>query len=447
VRISVVGLGYVGATHAACMAAAGHDVVAIDVDEARVADLANGRVPFHEPGLEAIFCEGMAAGRLTVVSDLSAAATAALHFVCVGTPQADESGAADLGAVYRSFDALAAVVPPGSVVVGKSTVPVGTARLLRERVRKAGGDIEVAWNPEFLREGDAVADSTAPDRLVFGAETPVGHVALRKAYGSLIARGIPVVETDLETAELAKVAANVMLAARLSTVNALAEVAGAAGAQITDLLAILGMDPRLGSHYLTPGIGYGGSCLPKDLRALEARGADLGVTMPLRLLRAIDDVNVWQRTRTVALVRALLAGARGPGNDAPKTVAALGIAFKAGSDDVRDSPALEIASALASDGLSVRVYDPLAGARAAAADPRLEVCGSALAACEGADITMVLTEAVEFATTDPRQLGDVVRQRQVVDGRRVLDAAAWSRSGWTVHTPDESIPAGGASAG
>jgi UDPglucose 6-dehydrogenase len=439
VRISVVGLGYVGATHAACMAAAGHDVIAIDVDESRVARLSQGQVPFHEPGLEDALCEAIAAGRLTVVADLAAAAAATVHFVCVGTPQADESGAADLGAVNRSFDALAAVVPPASVLVGKSTVPVGTATALRTRAQRTRPDVEVAWNPEFLREGNALADSTSPDRLVFGAAAPAGHAALRAAYAMLIAHGVPVVETDLETAELAKVAGNVMLAARISTVNALAELAGAAGAQTHDLLDILGLDSRLGSHYLTPGIGYGGSCLPKDLRALEARGRELGADVPLRLLRAIDDVNLWQRTRTVELAQSLVHAEHT--SEAPATVAVLGLAFKAGSDDIRDSPALAVAVSLASVGLSVRGYDPLAGGRGLVAEDRLRLCASVQDACKDASLLLVLTEAIEFAALDPVALAGVVRRPQVIDGRRVLDAAVWRDAGWSVHTPADPIPA------
>ena len=429
-RISVLGTGYLGATHAAALARWGHVVVGVDVDRARVARLSRGDAPFHEPGFAALLQDGVRSGRLTFTTDVTAAGCADLHFLCVGTPQLEGGHAADLGALWSVVDALAAVLRPGALVVGKSTVPVGTAELVQQRLDEGATNrvAEVAWNPEFLREGHAVEDSLHPDRLVVGVTSDAAEARLREVYASLLDDGVPLIRTDLQTAELAKASANVMLASRVSVVNLLAEVCEAAGADIERLTEILGLDPRIGPQYLSPGLGFGGGCLPKDLRAFRARATELGVgTTAGLLLGAVDEVNTHQRRRAVDLALALLDG-RPEG----RRVAALGAAFKANSDDVRDSPALAVASALAAHGARVRVYDPEAGANIPDR-PGLTVARSIESACRAADLTMVLTEWPEFADIDPESLGALVGRPVVLDGRLVLEPARWTRAGWSVH--------------
>ena len=429
-RISVVGTGYLGATHAAALASWGHEVVGIDVDRRRVERLARGVAPFHEPGFAGLLCEGVLSGRLTFSTDAAAAARADVHFLCVGTPQVDGGTGADLAALWGAVEALAPRLRPGALVVGKSTVPVGTAALVQERLDTLRGgrpDLEVAWNPEFLREGHAVEDSLRPDRLVLGVSSDAAEALLREVYAPAVRDGVPVVRTDLQTAELAKASANVMLASRISVVNVLAEVCEAASADIERLTEILGLDPRIGPRYLSPGIGFGGGCLPKDLRAFAARAAELGVDAAAGLLQAVDEVNAHQRQRTVDLATSLLDGrARG------RRVAALGAAFKADSDDVRDSPALAVSTALARLGAQVRVYDPEAG-RHVGRCPGLEATDSVESACAGAELTLVLTEWAEFGDLDPAALGKVVARRTVIDGRLVLDPGRWTVAGWRVH--------------
>jgi UDPglucose 6-dehydrogenase len=430
-RISVLGTGYLGATHAACLAADGHDVVGVDTDPARVATLRTGRAPFHEDGLDDLLGEGVRAGRLRFTDDIAEAAAADVHFLCVGTPESDETGRSDLTAVWAAVDALGPLLSGPCLVVGKSTVPVGTAVQVRDRLRAvapAGPRVSVAWNPEFLREGHAVRDSLEPDRLVLGVESDQDEQVLLEVYGGLLARGVPVLGTDLPTAELAKVSANAMLAARVSLVNVLAEVCEVSGADVGDLTEILGTDPRIGSSFLRPGLGYGGGCLPKDTRGLVARACELGVVAPTALLTAVDDVNRRQRRRVADLALSLL-----PGPLRACSVAVLGGAFKAGSDDVRDSPALEVAARVRSCGTRVRIHDPRAGANIRRACPELEVADDVTSACRGADLLLVLTEWPEYAALDPAALGRVVARRTVVDARLVLDPDAWAAAGWDLH--------------
>ena len=427
-QVSVVGTGYLGATHAACLASLGHDVVGVDSDPARVADLSAGRLPFHEPGLDAMLRHGLATGQLRFSTDLDAAAPAEVHFICVGTPQRPGGHDADLSYVWDVIDTLGPRLTRPCLVVGKSTVPVGTAATIAERLREtapAGVGVEVAWNPEFLREGHAVDDSLTPDRLVFGVQSDQADQTLRELYAPLVARGIPVVRTDLATAELAKASANVMLATRVSLMNLLAEVCEAAQADVGDLITILGHDARIGRLFLRPGIGYGGGCLPKDTRAFIARARELGVVESAALLGEVDALNMRQRARTVDLALALLDR---PAREA--TVAVLGAAFKAGSDDVRDSPALDIAVTLHLQGVQVRVYDPAALESARRVRPELTYVTTLQDACRDADLTLVLTEWEEFAGMDPVSLVDIVRRPTVVDGRLVLDADKWRAAGW-----------------
>jgi UDPglucose 6-dehydrogenase len=429
VRISVLGTGYLGATHAAALARWGHDVVGVDVEPHRVEQLARGEAPFHEPGFAELLSDGVRSGRLHFTTDPAAVEQAEVHFLCVGTPQRRGEDGADLAALWTAVETLAPRLQPGSLVVGKSTVPVGTAALVQQHLDEAtpgGRRGEVAWNPEFLREAHAVEDSLRPDRLVFGVASDAAEARLRGVYCQPIADGVAVVRTDLQTAELAKASANVMLASRISVVNVLAEVCEAAEADVEGLTRILGLDPRIGPLYLSPGIGFGGGCLPKDLRAFVSRAAELGVDSASLLLGAVDDVNRHQRQRAVEAATALLDGRpRG------RRVAALGASFKADSDDVRDSPALAVAGALADLGAHVRVYDPQA-LRHLAGQRDLEVCNDVESACEGAELTLVLTEWPEFAALDPAAVGRVVARRVVLDGRLVLDPEAWTRAGWTV---------------
>jgi len=430
VLISVLGTGYLGATHAACLAACGHTVVGVDTDAERVALLRRGRAPFHEPGLDDLLDDGARSGRLHFSDDIDEAVGARVHFLCVGTPQALDGDAADLSALHSVLEALATRLTEPCLVVGKSTVPVGTAAVLREQLHAlapAGEGVSLAWNPEFLREGRAVHDSLEPDRLVFGVESDEDSQLLREVYAELIARGVRVLRTDLPTAELAKVSANAMLAARVSLVNVLAEVCEASGADVADLTEVLGADPRIGSDFLAPGLGYGGGCLPKDTRAFVARARELGVAEPAGLLVAVDEVNIHQRTRTATLAASIADLSRSP------RVAVLGGAFKAGSDDVRDSPALAVAADLYERGARVLVYDPRAGDNIRKAHPELGVVGSVEEAVTGAELVLVLTEWPEFSSLDPVDLGRLVVRRAVIDARLALDADKWRAAGWEFH--------------
>jgi len=426
-RVSVLGTGYLGATHAACLAEAGHDVVGIDRDPHRIRTLAAGRAPFLEDGLEESLRAGLASGRLCFSTDLRDAAGADVHNVCVGTPGQPPDGETDgidLTALEDVMVSLARLLDGPCLVVGRSTVPVGTARRMRDLLRSkapAGDDVLVAWNPEFLREGHAMADSRRPHRLVVGTVDGEGLPALREVYADWLRRDVPFLATDLETAELAKLAANTMLAVRVSTVNVLGEICEAAHADVASLTEIVGRDPRIGREYLQPGPGYGGSCLPKDLRGLLADARDLGLDVAADFLRQADRVNQWQRERTIRLAEELLGGARG------HRVAVLGTAFKAGSDDLRDSPAVDIAARLEEHGAQVVGYDP-----AAAPPDHLAVARTAHEACQDADLVLVLTDWQEFAELDPHEVGRLVRRRQVVDARRCLDHARWEAAGWTV---------------
>ena len=427
-RLSVLGTGYLGATHAACLAAGGHEVVGIDTDASRITALEQGVTPFHEPGLVEVLRAGLAEGRLRFSTHVADAADSDAHFLCVGTPQQPGSHAADLGALWQAVEALAPLLHRPCVVIGKSTVPVGTAARLRDalhRTTPAGGEVHVAWNPEFLREGHAVEDSLHPDRLVLGVESEHAYGVLRDVYARAIAEGVPVVRTDLETAELAKVSANVMLAARISLVNLLAEVCEAASADVADLTRVLGLDKRIGPEFLSPGIGYGGGCLPKDTRAFMARARELGVTESAALLREVDATNMRQRSRTVDLAAQMLDGGL-----AGARVAVLGAAFKAGSDDVRDSPALDVATTLRARGARVVVHDPQALDNVRRTRPQLETADDVEQAVTGTDLVMVLTDWPEYASLDPVSLAGLAAVPRVLDGRLVLDPDKWRAAGW-----------------
>jgi UDPglucose 6-dehydrogenase len=364
-RISVLGTGYLGATHAAAMSALGHHVVGFDVDPVKIDHLRSGNLPFFETGLEELLLRGLESGRLSFTTSVTDLAASELHFICVGTP-ALPSGSPDLTAVGSAIDTLLGVARPGSTVAGRSTVPVGTAARLRDRILPAG--LELSWTPEFLREGCGVADSLNPDRIVVGGVTRRAIDDTLRAFQPIIARGVPVAVTDLATAELAKVAANCFLATRISFINAMAEFCDAAGADVTALERVLGLDPRIGSAYLHAGLGYGGGCLPKDLRGCVARAGELGAADAVSLMTAVEQVNDRARDRLIERATTLAGG-----NLSQTTVAVLGLSFKPDSDDIRDSPALDVAVRLHLAGATVRGFDPQAMGRAKEVPSRVEL--------------------------------------------------------------------------
>ncbi|AFC45924.1 udgA [Mycobacterium intracellulare MOTT-02] len=428
------GTGYLGATHAVGMAALGHDVLGIDIDPGKVAKLAGGDIPFYEPGLRKLLNENLAAGRLRFTTDYDAAADFAdLHFLGVGTPQKKGEYGADLRHVYAVIDELVPRLTSSAVLVGKSTVPVGTAAELNQRaaaLAPRGVDVEIAWNPEFLREGYAVQDTLRPDRIVLGVhqDSVRAEAAVRELYGPLLDAGVPFLVTDLQTAELVKVSANAFLATKISFINAISEVCEAAGADVSLLADALGYDPRIGRQFLNAGLGFGGGCLPKDIRAFMARAGELGADQALTFLREVDSINMRRRTRMVELASAACGGSLLGAN-----VAVLGAAFKPESDDVRDSPALNVAGQLQLNGAAVNVYDPKALDNAQRLFPTLNYAVSVEEACERADAVLVLTEWRQFVELDPDDLADGVRARVIVDGRNCLDTARWQRAGWRVY--------------
>lgn len=428
-RVSVIGCGYLGAVHAAAMADLGHEVIAVDVDAAKVAALSAGQPPFYEPGLPEILNSSLASGRLRFTTDISEVAGSQLHFIAVGTPQSDDSGAADIRFVDAAIDAVLPHLGPADVVVGKSTVPVGTAQRLAEKLLSAGSSATLVWNPEFLREGFAVKDTLSPDRLVFGVAEGVGQSsalsALREVYSAAITAGTPVVETDLATAELVKTAANAFLATKISFINAMSEIAEATGANVTELADAIGYDTRIGRRFLNAGVGFGGGCLPKDIRAFSARAEELGLGSSVAFLDEVDAINLRQRERVIARV---ISDAGGDPVDLK--VAVLGLAFKPHSDDVRDSPALDVARGLAERGALVTAYDPEAMVPAQKRFPELIVAENVQQALLDADIAVLATEWPEFVNLDPRNVGDLMAHKRIVDARNVLDPALWRAAGF-----------------
>jgi UDPglucose 6-dehydrogenase len=428
--VSVIGAGYLGGTHAACVASWGHDVVLVESDAGRLATFRDGRVPFHEPGLGDLVAEQVAAGRLRFTDDISQAAGCDLHFLCVGTPEGRD-GAADLTGLEQAVDALAPYAGSG-LVVGKSTVPVGTVAALQNRPAVRDYGVRIAWNPEFLREGSAVEDTLRPDRLVFGVPDGEEAKELSEVYRPLIDAGVPVVTTSLATAELAKTAANVMLAVRISLVNVLAETCERSGADMGELARVVGLDRRIGPHVLRPGIGYGGGCLPKDSRAFAARAAELGVALAGDVIDVVDRVNRHQPARLLARITDGLGGSL-PG----RRVAVLGASFKGGSDDLRESPAVAVIRLLLDAGADVRVYDPAAGAALGRLEPRVVVTADAESACRDAEAVCVLTDWPEFARLDPVVVRRTVARAWCLDGRQVIDPESWREAGWDVYVMGE----------
>ncbi|MFF3557835.1 UDP-glucose dehydrogenase family protein [Streptomyces tsukubensis] len=432
-KITVIGTGYLGATHAAAMAELGFEVLGLDIVPEKIAMLSAGRVPMYEPGLEELLGRHVAglegsSGRLRFTTSWEeVGAFGDIHFVCVNTPQKHGEYACDMSFVDAAFSSLAPHLTGPALVVGKSTVPVGSAARLAGLLRElAPGEVELAWNPEFLREGFAVADTLHPDRIVVGVESERAEKLLREVYAGPVAEGSPFVVTDFPTAELVKTAANSFLSTKISFINAMAEICEAAGGDVVKLAEAIGHDDRIGKKFLRAGIGFGGGCLPKDIRAFMARAGELGADQALTFLREVDSINMRRRTHMVELAREAVGG-----SFLGKRVAVLGAAFKPDSDDVRDSPALNVAGQIHLQGGQVTVYDPKGMANARVLFPTLGYADSAEAAARGADVVLHLTEWAEFRELDPAELGTVVAGRIILDGRNALDGAAWREAGWT----------------
>jgi UDPglucose 6-dehydrogenase len=428
-RLIVLGLGYLGTTHAACMAELGHEVLGVEVDRDKLAKIMQGQLPFYEPGLSELLGKHLGSGRLQVTDSYERAVDwGDIFFIAVGTPPKMGENSADLSQLDAVIDTLVPLLKRDAIIFGKSTVPVGTAQTLACRAEDLakGVLVEIAWNPEFLREGHAIDDTLCPDRLVFGL-TPEGTAesVAREIYAAPLAEGTPFIITDTATAELVKVSANAFLATKISFINAIAEVCAAAGADVRAVADAIGLDARIGRRFLNAGLGFGGGCLPKDIRAFVARAGELGVSEALSFLREVDHINMRQRTRIVDLTRRVCGGSLLGAH-----VAVLGAAFKPESDDVRDSPALNVAAQIQLQGASVKVYDPKAIENSRKVFPTLNYVDSAMSACDRADVVLLLTEWDEFVDLDPGALGNVVNKRIVIDGRMCLDTVKWKGAGW-----------------
>lgn len=432
-RITVIGTGYLGATHAACMAELGHEVLGVDVDENKIEALKNSKVPFYEPGLPEVLERNIDVGRLDFTTDYDeAAAFANVHFIGVGTPQQRGSYAADIRYVEAVIDDLVPKLQGHHVILGKSTVPVGTAAALQERAGKLvqdGTSVEIAWNPEFLREGYAVKDTIEPDRIVLGvrgasAEISRAEELAREIYAKPLANDTPFIVTDLQTAELVKVSANAFLATKISFINAVSEVCEIVGADVTQLADAIGYDDRIGRKFLGAGLGFGGGCLPKDIRAFMARAGEVGADQALTFLREVDAINMRRRQRVIDLAREELGSVIG------RNITVLGAAFKPNSDDVRDSPALAVAGQLSLAGASVRIYDPQGMDNARKVFPTLDYADTLKEALRGAELVILATEWQEFKQMDPVWAAGLVEKQLLIDGRNVLNADQWQRAGW-----------------
>jgi len=424
-KLSVIGTGYLGATHAACMASLGFDVIGFDIETSKIDLLSKGKVPFYEPDLEDLLAEQIKSGRLTFTNNINELANADVHFICVGTPQVKDGNAADLTYVDSALEAIAKIVKPGGLVVGKSTVPVGTATRLRNRLLELNPKADLAWNPEFLREGFAVEDTLRPNRLVVGVVNDLAEKILKEVYASNLKENTPWVRADLPTAELVKVAANSFLATKISFINAMAEICEAAGGDVTVLAKAIGYDPRIGSRFLQAGIGFGGGCLPKDIRAFMARAEELGAKQAVEFLKEIDAINLRARQRIIELVRKDLSE-----NLQGKKVAILGAAFKPDSDDVRDSPALDIAAQIQAAGAVVIVHDPKAIANAQKRFPALKFAEDINSTLKDAEIVLHLTEWKIYREINPVEVKSLVKSAIMIDGRNALDRELWQSAGW-----------------
>ena len=424
-KLSVIGTGYLGATHAACMASLGFEVIGYDTDASKIDLLSKAKVPFYEPDLEELLAAQIKSGRLTFTKNINDLATADVHFICVGTPQVKGGNAADLSYVNSALEGIAKIVKPGGLVVGKSTVPVGTANNLRDRLIALNPKADLAWNPEFLREGFAVEDTLKPNRLVVGVVSDEAEKILKEVYATNLKENTPWVRADLPTAELVKVAANSFLATKISFINAMAEVCEASGGDITVLAKAIGYDPRIGSRFLQAGIGFGGGCLPKDIRAFMARAEELGAKQAVEFLKEIDAINLRARQRIIELVRKDLS------NDLTgKKIAVLGAAFKPDSDDVRDSPALDISAQIQAAGAIVTVHDPKAIANAQKRFLGLNYAQEINETLKDAELVLHLTEWKIYREINPAQIKSLVKSAIIIDGRNALDRDAWRAAGW-----------------
>ena len=423
--LSVIGCGYLGATHAACMSSLGFKVIGLDTDPDKVAMLSRGELPFYEPGLDILLANEIKSGRLTFTSDVSTIGSADIHFLCVGTPQVKDGLAADLTFVTSAVREIAPHLKAGSLVVGKSTVPVGTAETLRQTLTISAPEADLAWNPEFLREGFALEDTLRPNRIVVGVTNDRAEEILKTVYAPILALGTPWIRTDLATSELVKVAANSFLATKISFINAMAEVCEAAGGDVTVLAQAIGYDPRIGHRFLQAGIGFGGGCLPKDIRAFMARAQELGAKQALEFLREIDAINLRARQRVIDVVRSELTE-----DLTGYKIAVLGATFKPDSDDVRDSPALDIAAALLAAGAHVVVTDPKGIEPARKRFPKLNYSESITECVDEADLILHLTEWKQYRELDPLLLGQLVKNKSIIDGRNALDRELWRKAGW-----------------
>ena len=424
-KLSVIGTGYLGATHAACMASLGFEVIGFDTEVSKIDLLSKGKVPFYEPDLEELLAEQIKSGRLSFTKDIKDLADIDVHFICVGTPQVKGGNAADLTYVNSALESIAKIVKPGGLVVGKSTVPVGTATRLRNRLIELNPNADLAWNPEFLREGFAVEDTLRPNRLVVGVTNDQSEKVLREVYATNLKENTPWVRADLPTAELVKVAANSFLATKISFINAMAEICEAAGGDVTILAKAIGYDPRIGNRFLQAGIGFGGGCLPKDIRAFMARAEELGAKQAVEFLKEVDAINLRARQRIIELVRKDLSE-----DLVGKKVAILGAAFKPDSDDVRDSPALDIAAQIQAAGAIVTVHDPKAIANAQKRFPALKFAEDINNTLKDAEIVLHLTEWKIYREINPAQVKSLVKTAIMIDGRNALDRDAWRAAGW-----------------
>ena len=429
-RLSVIGTGYLGVTHSVCMASLGHEVVALDKDPEKILALAVGKMPFHEPELPEMLTSALASGKLSFTTEFKQIAEQAdIHFLCVGTPQSDDSGAADLSQIKSAVAELAPLLTKPCLVIGKSTVPVGTAKWISEYFAEnspAGSDVHVVWNPEFLREGFAVQDTLHPDRVVLGITHEADVEILKEVYADALTAETPLIVTDYATAELVKVAANAFLATKISFINSFADLADKVGADVATLADAIGHDTRIGRKFLNAGIGFGGGCLPKDIRALQARATELGLSEQFAFLKNVDAVNQSRRTHVVELARTELGSLTG------KTITILGAAFKPDSDDIRDSPALDIALALADGGATVQLHDPVALPQVRARKLPVKAIDDVSEAFAGADLVLHLTEWQNYRELNPEKLGQAVKAKRIIDGRNVLDRNLWSNAGWQI---------------
>lgn len=424
-KVSVIGCGYLGAVHASAMADLGHEVVGVDVDQRKIDALSAALPPFFEPGLPEILASASESGKLRFSTDISAVADATVHFIAVGTPQTQGSAAADMTYVEAALDGLLPHLKQGDLVVGKSTVPVGTAQKLADVIEASGTGASLAWNPEFLREGFAVQDTLTPDRLVYGVANDSATEILDEVYADALSNGTPRIVTDFATAELVKVAANAFLATKISFINAMAEISEVVGADVTQLADAIGHDVRIGRKFLNAGIGFGGGCLPKDIRAFAARAEELGRGESVAFLKQVDAINLRRRQRVIDLALNEFGG-----SVVGKRIAVLGLTFKPASDDVRDSPALDVAVQLHGLGAEVVATDPQGIENARLRHPQLTYVDAASDALTGADLVLLVTEWDEYKNLSAQTTGELVQNRTIIDGRNVLDAGIWRSNDW-----------------